>query len=488
MKSILAWFNSLLKKRGKFFRDIVTIMTGTVISRIIALAALPILSRIYTPAEFGVLALFTLVIVTVGCVASGRYDVAIVLPKEDRDATYLLVSAIIIITISSLVSGMVLWVWRGDIADLLGAEELKFWLLVSPGVIWALAVSNALQFWVTRKKQFGYISASEIGGTTVNVSTQILLNIIFKVGAAGLIIGQIIYQFSTLIIFGRGTSRTLKAENLRNFDPRHALQLLARYKNFPIYDAWANLLNVASREFPILFLGIFFSSGIVGLYSVGYRIMSMPVTVIGRAVTRVFLTEAKAGHDAGQLDRMALNLCTQLFALSLTPALMIAVAAPEIIGIILGSAWLESGVYIQWLSVYLAMTFVAMPLIQMLFVLEKQRQRLIYQTVLAVGRIMGLVIGGLLGDPVLAIALASSIGVVVIFITIIIVMGYAGVKYTLVFRVLFMELVKAVPFVLVLLFAKLWSVDDLTVMLAFIVVGLLFTVVRFKQIIGIQPA
>jgi len=167
---------------------------------------------------------------------------------------------------------------------------------------------------------------------------------------------------------------------------------------------------------------------------------------------------------------------------------MVVVAAPEIIVIVLGSTWIDSGIYIQWLSIYLLMTFIVMPLMQTLFVLEKQRQRLIYHIVLSSGRALGLVAGGLMGDSILAVALASSIGAVVTFATIIIVLGYSGVSAVRSLSVVFVELAKALPFVLVLLFAKLWSADDLTVMLAFIVVGVLFAVVRFKQIIGVQPA
>ncbi len=93
-----------------------------------------------------------------------------------------------------------------------------------------------------------------------------------------------------------------------------------RYKNFPLLDAWANFLNTVSREFPLFVLGVFFSAGIVGLYSIAYRIMSMPVTVISTAVTRVFLPEAKVSFENGTLDELALGLLRRLLALSMTPA------------------------------------------------------------------------------------------------------------------------------------------------------------------------
>ncbi len=93
-----------------------------------------------------------------------------------------------------------------------------------------------------------------------------------------------------------------------------------------------------------------------------------------------------------------------------------------------------------------------------------------------------------MGDPVLAIAFASSIGAVVTFATIIIILGYSGVSTARSLGVVFVELTKALPFVAALLAIRLLLVDDLIVMLAFVVLGLLFTVLRFKHIVGMKLA
>ncbi len=483
MKLSLPSPSRFFEKRGSFFRGIATVMTGTVISRLIALAALPVVSRLYSPEEFGVMALFALVTVTVGCIAGGRYEIALVLPEEERDAMHLVIVAMVIATFASLVSGICFWFWRGEIAEFLGAGELNFWLLISPLVIWMFAVMNIMQFWVIRQKQFGTIQASDISGTAVNVTLQIMLHLLFKPGAAGLILGNVGQMFTTLSVSARGAFKTL---HFRGFGWAHAWQMAKRYKNFPLLDAWANFLNTVSREFPLFVLGVFFSAGIVGLYSIAYRIMSMPVTVISTAVTRVFLPEAKVSFENGTLDELALGLLRRLLALSMTPALMIMVAGPELVAIVLGEQWIASGVYVQWLAVFMLMFFVVMPVLQVLIVIEKQRQRLIYQVVLAAGRVVALLIGGYLADPVLAVALASSIGGFIMMVTIVIVLGYTGVAKRTSLSVFANEFLMAIPFALGLLAIKSWPTGDLTVLLAFLALGVLFIVFRFKSIVGEQ--
>ena len=68
--------------RGSFFKGVVTLLSGTIISRIVAIIGIPVLARIYTPAEFGVLALFTTISALVTSVACGRYEMAVVLPED----------------------------------------------------------------------------------------------------------------------------------------------------------------------------------------------------------------------------------------------------------------------------------------------------------------------------------------------------------------------------------------------------------------------
>ena len=109
--TIAARARRFFASRGTFFRDVVTILTGTVASRIIVVLAIPFLARMYTPAEFGALALFMTINSIMVALACGRYEIAVVLPEEDRDSVHLLVACLILATFTSLLTGIVIWTW-----------------------------------------------------------------------------------------------------------------------------------------------------------------------------------------------------------------------------------------------------------------------------------------------------------------------------------------------------------------------------------------
>mgnify|MGYP001399071774 CR=1 FL=1 len=59
---------------------------GTLIAQLIPVLLTPVLTRLYSPADFGVLELFLSVSLILGVIANGRYELAIVLPDEKKDA------------------------------------------------------------------------------------------------------------------------------------------------------------------------------------------------------------------------------------------------------------------------------------------------------------------------------------------------------------------------------------------------------------------
>ena len=80
--------------KGEFSRNVLTLMTGTSIAQAIPIAISPILTRIYTPEDFGVFALYMAIATVVSVIATGRYETAIMLPKKDSEAINLFIVSI----------------------------------------------------------------------------------------------------------------------------------------------------------------------------------------------------------------------------------------------------------------------------------------------------------------------------------------------------------------------------------------------------------
>ena len=115
-------------KQGSFVRNVLTLMTGTALAQALAVLASPVLTRLYRPEDFGILALFMSIVGILSVVACWRYETAIVLTEKDEDATNLLALSIMITIAMSLLTLIVVAIFRHSIAILLGAPEITFWL------------------------------------------------------------------------------------------------------------------------------------------------------------------------------------------------------------------------------------------------------------------------------------------------------------------------------------------------------------------------
>ena len=124
-----------LKKRftsGSFARNVLTLMTGTTIAQAIPIAISPILTRIYTPEDFGVFALYMSIASIIAVLATGRYELAIMLPKKDEDAVNIVALSIIIAFFVSLISFLIVFIFNTQITNLLGNPEISNWLYFIP--------------------------------------------------------------------------------------------------------------------------------------------------------------------------------------------------------------------------------------------------------------------------------------------------------------------------------------------------------------------
>ena len=455
-------------------------LTGTLASRVIAILAIPILARIYTPAEFGLLAMFMTINAIVSSVACARYEMAIVLPEDDADAMHILLACVAISTGVSLACFCLYWLFGTELAQFVGIPELAPYLWLSPLAIWFIGAFNACQSWASRTGQFSGISRAIVAGTFSTVTTQFLMGFPQKLLAGGLIVGQSIgrlMQFSQLVWCCRKSMRASFAQGIAWSRIR---ELLSRYRNFPIYDSTASLLNSSSRELPVLMLGIFFTPTIIGFYSVGRRMLKVPMQLIDNAISRVFFPKARQEMQKGNLPQLVLTVFVKLSTIGVVPMLSVTVIAPAVVGVFLGETWEESGIYVQWLSIWLLIVFITAPFAQLFNVLEKQRARLLYQIVLMLVRFSALLIGGMLDQPVLAVALFSVASAIVSMLNCLWLLKASGLSPGIPVRYFFLELFKAIPFIAAIAGLNWWLQADWQVLIAAAIVLGVFALMRYR--------
>lgn len=435
---------------GSFIRNVVTLMTGTTFAQALMILVAPILTRLYSPEDFGVFALYTSILGILAVIACWRYELAIILPEKDEDAANLLVLSICICFCMAVLTMILVALFRNAVANLLGAPGLAPWFWFMPLSLIAIGLFQVLNYWSTRHKQFRRLAVRQITQSTITVSTQIGIGSLYSAASTGgLISGYILGQLTAT---GRLAWQTWRDEGIfiqkaiRRERLRH---IFFRYKDFPLYSSWAILINTISAMLPALLLGYFFTPTIVGYFALGHRVLAMPMGVIGSSLAQVFFPEATENLRQGNLDQITLKLFKQLVSLGMVPILLLTIVAPDLFGIIFGSRWVIAGEYVRWLSLWIFFQFISSPISTVYMMLEKQKEFLVFNIVLFITRIISLVIGGFYNDALLSIILFGVSGFVMYLYFTVNILCLAGVQQIKIWLTIGSEVIKSIPYALV---------------------------------------
>ena len=161
------------KPKSEFSRNVLTLMTGTTIAQAIPIAISPILTRIYTPEDFGVLALYISLVSIFSVIATLRYELAIMQPRQNDDAAALVVLSVVITSGISLFLLVGILVFNEKIQALFGNDEIGAWLFLCPVSVFLTGLYQALNYWNTRKKQYKKIASSKISQGVSASATQV---------------------------------------------------------------------------------------------------------------------------------------------------------------------------------------------------------------------------------------------------------------------------------------------------------------------------
>jgi lipopolysaccharide exporter len=418
-----------LKPKSEFSKNVLTLMTGTTIAQAIPIAISPILTRIYTPEDFGLLALYMAIATIIAVIATGRYELAIMLPKKDSDAVSIVVLSILFSFAVSVVILVLIFFYNAELASLLGDNEIRYWLFLLPVTVFITGTYNALNYWVNRKKGYTDISKNKVLQSFTIVATQVSMGL-NKMGVAGLIWAGLVGQISALIFFLRLSWKNDK-KTLKKVSRIKVIALAKRYKDFPLINSWSGLLNTASVQAPIIVLASLFSSTVTGYFSLAQRILQIPMTLLGAAIGQVYFEKAtKLKANKSEIKRITLDTHKKLLIIGLLPTLIILLFGSELFAFIFGEPWRVAGEYAKLLSVWIFFVFVCSPLSHLMTIYEKHVESIIFNILLFTSRIGVLFIGWwLMQDAYQTIAIFGIVGALLWLGFIFYLMKLAGVSY-----------------------------------------------------------
>jgi O-antigen/teichoic acid export membrane protein len=375
---------------NEIYRNSTKLFLGHAASQTLVFLSGPILSRLYSPSEFGHYALLSSIAGTISIISTGCYEVASLTVKQEKEANILSLLSIFLSFATSIVSAIILSLlfiksgaWKESILD-------AGWGLV-PLFVFIQGVYNTTNYTLNRQKKYNTMSLSKGIRSAFMIPLQILFGI--KDIFSGLYLGMLAGHL-TGMAFQMKDSITGYISTFHKTNTTEALKTAKTNYKFPLFFMPEQLINSVSAHAPVFFLTIFFTENIVGLFSLPRRFLSAPIVLIGNSLGQIYFRDASFNRNNKQeLAKTTASLFRFLFRLGVIPFSFLIIFGDIAVQFTFGTGWELSGLYTMILSPYLFMLLLGSPLSNIFAVTGKQKLSMLISIYLFVARVIAFLVG-----------------------------------------------------------------------------------------------
>lgn len=364
---------------NEFIRHVATLLTGTVASQALMLLLTPVLSRLYTPEDYGLFSVYASILSTLTVIAALRYDMAIMLPRSEANAKVLKRGVTILIVAASVVSTVVCLILGGVIADAFNAPSLAPWLGLMGLSVFSLSEITALTYWFNRTKDYKTIGVNKVLMSSGTGLAQLGLALVKIGGVGGLIIGSLLGQFLALVRL-RQKSKDSRS-GLEEADSS-LKELLHRYRRMPLLNGPNALVDSARSTGMSLLIAALYSGAVLGQFYMAWRILQIPIALINGAISQVFFQKL-ATIERGRMFPFIRTAIVRSALLGIIPFVLIYVLSPWIFPLVLGGQWVQASYISQALVPWLFMNLITSPISTIFVVTDNQDWMLAHAVVYA---------------------------------------------------------------------------------------------------------
>lgn len=413
-------------RRNRFFNNVIAAMTGVAAAQLITFLLMPVITRLYTPQDFGLLATFTALIGILAPLATLSYTNAISIPKDDDNAVSIaklsIFSTIFIVPLISII----IIVFDDYISILLNMENNKYILYLIPLI---MIVSTFLSVAEQLSIRYGFFKA-KAKSYVLSILSANLLKIIFGyIYPTGLILILILTITRLVNFFILMKSVPNRTEfNIYNWLGFHGIKETAKkHIDFPLYRLPQGIINGVTLGLPIVVITSFLGVASAGQYSLAILVLGAPVMLLGQVVGDVLyprITRAildKTENATRLFDKINLFL----FLISILIFSIIFLIGDVIFELLFGEQWIVAGQYAQWLSIWMAGVLITRSCIAAIPALNLQRFLLIYEVIGLIVRISVLYLGFyFLNSDINVIAIYSIFGLLLTILLLVVTRFY----------------------------------------------------------------
>ncbi len=405
----MSFFNQIKRLYGsEFFKFSAVLLSSNIIAQVIGFIAYPFITRLYSPETFGVFNLFLSIVGILTLLATGQYELAIVLPKSEKKAIALFQLSFLLTVCLALLSFIVISLFKQNITSFFHQENLTSLLSFLPIYLLLYGFWRIMNYYFVRQKKYYNVSAYSIIQSVISSGMKCFLG--FKGFLSfGLVWGQLLGQFFATLV-AMFFSDKLFFKHLKQWDMKEIRIVAKTYSNYPKYQLPHGLLNMVASNLPVLLLSFYFEMGKIGLFSLALTVGVTPVMIFSNSIYQVLYSKMSERvqnkeniiHDCFAFCKMCLIFILPFFILFMF--------VPEsFFTMLFGIKWIGVGFYLKWMLPWL---FLAIPNGALCFIPDlffQHKKAMIIGVIYVAIRIIALLLGVYFRSFDLAIILFCSV-------------------------------------------------------------------------------
>ncbi len=365
------------------------LLVANVTAQAVSVGLSPILSRIYSPGDFGMLGALTALIMICVPVTSWRYELAVLNAADDREAFEVLaVCAVAIVAMTGVFAALALFAQR--VSPTTWAAGLGSYWYFLPICLGAVAFYEVLVMEASRARAMEPLASSKIMQAVAGVGGQIVFGVL-GFGTLGLLLGFLINQAAGVtrlfreLVLGNPAKGAISWQRLR--------AVAAKHSQFPVYASWSSALDASTRWALQLAISTFWDPKVGGFIFLSDRIVGRPLYLMSTSLLPVYMGDLSHAlrHDPKKVAAVFRDTLSKQTRFSLVWTAGVVAVAPWLITPVFGAEWSGAVRYVQLMALALAPTTTLHAVVHTLQLAGRQRQQsvlILSQSLVIVGALL----------------------------------------------------------------------------------------------------
>ena len=357
--------------RAEYIKNVFTLMAGTLIGQALVFVLAPFLTRLFTPEDFTLLEQYTMLVTVLSVVVTGKYEFAIMHPKEQNDARHIAGLALKVAFYSCVVLSVLVLFLAKDISYWLMNESIAIYLWTLPIVLFFTAVFNVFNYWFSRLKQYKIAAHSKVLSAVSSEPVKIATGF-GDWGPSGLIFSTVI---GSIAAGSYAFWKFLKSEpeGLKNLSNERMKALAVLHKDYPMFSIWGSVLNRLAQWAHVGIFTLYYGLAAVGFMALCRRIFMAPLNVVSNSYSQVFFQRISEIEDPKELRALYYKVLFRFLIVAAGMVFIVQMLPSNTMGFIFGEAWGNSFMYLKYLIYWFALNFVTSSLAFITYRINMQR-------------------------------------------------------------------------------------------------------------------